>query len=129
MVAKAGNNRFDDWLDEERARARMGENEASVRKDFWRKIRRAAGQVPMVEDLVTAYYCALDRRTPGRVRAILLAALAYFIMPFDVVPDVIYGLGYTDDVTVLLAALNLVSAHIKPEHRRAAAGALDRDSP
>src|SRR5690606_22639230 len=61
--------------------------ERSVRARFWATARRAARHVPFMDEVVAAYYCALDQRTPARVRATLLAALAYFVLPFDVVPD------------------------------------------
>ena len=38
------------------------------------------------EDLLAAYYCAFDRETPLQVRAVLLGALAYFVLPFDGMP-------------------------------------------
>ena len=91
-----------------------------VRRRFWSTFRKAARQIPFAEDLVAAYYCALDPATPGSVRATLLGALAYFIMPFDIIPDFIAGLGFTDDATVLLAAIGMVRAHITPVHREAA---------
>ena len=56
------------------------EQERDARRDFWTTLKRLAGQVPFVEDLVAAYYCALDPATPMRVRGILLGALAYFIV-------------------------------------------------
>jgi uncharacterized membrane protein YkvA (DUF1232 family) len=59
---------------------RFKERERKVRRDFWTKLKHFAGQMPFVEDLVAAYYCALDPATPMRVRGILLAALAYFIL-------------------------------------------------
>ncbi len=95
-----------------------------VRGRFWSTFRKAARSIPFAEDLVAAYYCALDPATPARVRGILLAALAYFILPFDAIPDFIVGLGYTDDATILLAAIGLVRAHITPVHREAARRAL-----
>jgi uncharacterized membrane protein YkvA (DUF1232 family) len=73
---------------------------------------------------VAAYYCALDPATPTRVRATLLAALAYFVMPVDAIPDVLVGIGFSDDATVLLAAIAVVRAHITPGHRDAARRAL-----
>src|SRR5258708_2410657 len=95
-----------------------------VRSRFWTTFRKAARQIPFAEDLVAAYYCALDPATPTSVRATLLGALAYFVMPFDVIPDFIAGLGFTDDVTVLLAAIGMVRAHITSVHREAARRAL-----
>ena len=49
--------------------------------------RKAARQVPFMEDVVAGYYCALDPSTPAKVRATLLAALAYFVLPLDTIPD------------------------------------------
>lgn len=98
-----------------------------VRRKFWSTFRRAARFIPFSEELVAAYYCALDPATPHRVRAILLGALAYFILPFDAVPDIIAGLGFTDDVTVLVATISLVRAHISEKHRAKARAALAED--
>lgn len=47
-----------------------------VKKRFWPVLKRAMRQVPFSRDLVASYYCALDPRTPTKVRGILLAALA-----------------------------------------------------
>lgn len=99
--------------------------EQQVRDNFWRTVKRAAGRVPFMDELVAAYYCALDEKTPMRVKGILLAALAYFVVPFDVIPDLLVGLGFTDDIAVLTAAITTVSAHIKPAHRMAAKKALE----
>jgi uncharacterized membrane protein YkvA (DUF1232 family) len=90
-----------------------------VRRKFWATFRKAARYIPFADDLVAAYFCALDPETPHRVRAVLLAALAYFILPFDAVPDILAGVGFSDDVTVLVAAIALVRAHITPAHREA----------
>lgn len=98
--------------------------EETVRRKFWRTLRRAAGQIPFAEDLVAGFYCAIDPDTPPRVRGILFAALAYFVMPVDIVPDFLAGFGFTDDVTVLLTTLTAVKAHIRPAHRLAARNAL-----
>ena len=109
--------------------AKLAEWEKRVRNDFWSKIRRLAGKLPFVEDIVAAYYCALDPATPLRVRGMLLAAIAYFILPFDFVPDIIAGLGFADDAALVTAVVALVSAHITPTHRAAAARALDKELP
>jgi uncharacterized membrane protein YkvA (DUF1232 family) len=98
--------------------------EKKVRREFWDKLKRVAGSVPFAEDLVAGYYCALDQDTPLRVRGMLLGALAYFILPMDVVPDMILGLGFTDDAAVLATVFSLIAANIKPKHRMAAQNAL-----
>jgi uncharacterized membrane protein YkvA (DUF1232 family) len=97
-----------------------------VRRDFWIKFKRLAGRLPFAEELLAAYYCAFDRKTPRHVRTTLLGALAYFVLPADVVPDVLPVLGFTDDAALLATAIRLVSSHITPEHRAAAQAALKR---
>jgi uncharacterized membrane protein YkvA (DUF1232 family) len=108
---------------------RMDQDERIVRDGFWDKVRRTLGRVPFLDDAVAAYYCVLDQATPVRVRAILLGALAYFVLPSDLMPDILPGLGFTDDAAVLLAAFSAVRPHIKPRHREAAARALHKIQP
>ncbi|OYR10538.1 YkvA family protein [Brucella grignonensis] len=95
-----------------------------VKKGFWKTARRAGRMVPFMDEVVAAYYCALDQNTPTRVRMTLMAALAYFVLPFDVIPDMLVGIGFTDDIAVLMAALTAVRTHITPAHRIAAREAL-----
>lgn len=104
------------------------ENEETVRRGFWRKVRKAAGRIPFMDEVVAAYYCAIDRTTPARVRTAIFGALAYFILPLDVIPDFILGTGFTDDIAVLWATLTTVRNHILPRHRAAARAALGREA-
>lgn len=87
-----------------------------VEEGFWPKVRKMLGKVPFTQDLCAAYFCAMDDQTPTRVRGILMAALAYFIMPVDMIPDIVTGFGFTDDATVIATAIGLVSGYIKPGH-------------
>ena len=105
----------------------VARNEKRVRDGFWPKLRRFAARLPFVDHLVAAYYCAMDPRTPTQARAILLAALAYFVVPTDMVPDFILGLGFTDDATVIVTALTLVRQHINDTHYAAARAFLRGD--
>ena len=98
---------------------------AKIKRTFWATFRKAVRYVPFADDLVAAYFCAIDPATPHRVRAILLGALAYFVLPFDAVPDFLAGVGFSDDVTVLLGAIAMVRSHITADHRAAAKRAMD----
>ena len=95
-------------------------------RQFWKKLRRVLARIPFAEDLVAAYYCAVDSETPAYVRAVLFGAVAYFILPVDMVPDFLAGLGFTDDASVLAAAVAAVGRHMQPKHRTLAKGALAR---
>ena len=61
---------------------------AAIRENFWRTAKKAARQVPFMEEVVAAYYCALDKEHAAARQGILLAALGYFILPADTIPDV-----------------------------------------
>lgn len=106
---------------------KMARDAQVVKAGFWRKVRSTLGKVPFTEDAVAAYYCATDRNTPAYVKAILMAAIAYFVIPADVIPDFIVGLGFTDDAAVLMAALSAIRGHLTPAHRSRARDFLDRD--
>lgn len=101
--------------------------EKSVRRKFWPTLRKAARHLPFSRDVVAAFYCALDPQTPTRVRGILLAALGYFVMPFDIIPDFFAVIGFTDDIAVLTLALSMIRGHIRQEHYDAADRALENE--
>ena len=94
--------------------------EKRVRSKFWSTVKKAARSVPAMEEFIAGYYCALDKDTPASVRGTLLAALAYFVLPLDMLPDFIAGFGFTDDVAVMLAAVSAVRGNITDAHRAAA---------
>jgi len=106
--------------------SRMKSDERVVKRGFWRKMRRTAGMVPFSEEAVAAYCCARDSNTPLHVKAVILGALAYFIVPTDLIPDIIIGFGFTDDIAVFWAAWRANSGHITNEHRTRAAELLER---
>ena len=105
---------------------RLAQDRDSVRRRFWIKLKQVVAKLPFAEDLLAAYYCAFDRETPRHVQLALLGAIAYFILPFDFVPDMLPVLGFTDDAAVLATAIRLVATHITPEHREAARAAMKR---
>jgi uncharacterized membrane protein YkvA (DUF1232 family) len=101
-------------------------NEAAIARDFWPKLKRSLARIPFAEDVLAAFYCAFDPATPLKVKGILLAALAYFIMPIDVIPDVLLGLGFTDDMAVLYTAISMIRSHMTQTHRDKAKETLDK---
>jgi uncharacterized membrane protein YkvA (DUF1232 family) len=105
---------------------RLAQDRESVRKRFWSKLKQVAARLPFAEDLLAAYYCAFDKETPRHVQVALMGAVAYFILPFDFIPDMMPVLGFTDDAAVLATAIRLVASHITDDHREAARAALRR---
>src|ERR1700692_333631 len=110
----------DSWQDIAGLSRRIAADEAELRRKLWRALKREAANIPFVENALTAHYCAFDRQTPLYVKAALIGAVVYFIIPDDLIPDSIPVLGYADDAAVMAAAMKIFASHIKPEHRQAA---------
>lgn len=100
------------------------EQKKTVRQKLLATARKAARQIPFMEDVVAGYYCALDPATPAKVRVSVLAALAYFVLPIDTIPDFLIGVGFGDDATILMAAIAMIRGHMHDDHYDAAREAL-----
>ncbi|OXE35138.1 MAG: hypothetical protein CGW95_15685 [Phenylobacterium zucineum] len=101
-------------------------NERRVRRGFLPKVARFAAAIPFASDIVSVWYCAQDPETPLAAKGMMMAALAYFVLPMDAVPDFLGVIGFTDDAAVLAAVIAVVGRHLKPEHRKAADALLIR---
>lgn len=102
------------------------ENEKYVRDGFWKKIRAIAQVFPFAKDAIELYFCAIDPKTPLGAKVIAFSALAYLILPLDLIPDIIPVGGYADDVAAIIAAVGSLQIHITDEHRKKAADCLNR---
>ncbi|MCZ8044991.1 YkvA family protein [Bosea sp. (in: a-proteobacteria)] len=113
------------FTDEEMAAIRKSlRDEARFGAEFLGRLKRVARRIPFAEDLLAAWFCARDPATPRRVRMTLLAALGYFVLPLDALPDIMPLLGFTDDAAVIAAALAAVASSITPGHREKAKQAM-----
>jgi uncharacterized membrane protein YkvA (DUF1232 family) len=99
------------------AMRRAARDEQGVIADMWGLMRKIGRRLPFAEDVLAAFYCATDPATERRVKITLIGAIAYFVMPFDVIPDVLPIIGFSDDAALLAAAIASVAGAIKPEHR------------
>lgn len=84
--------------------------------EFWKKIRRFARRagLEVVEKALWLYYALQHPQTPAWAKRTIIGALAYFILPIDIIPDLAPVLGFTDDLSMLLVAIGTVSAYITP---------------
>jgi uncharacterized membrane protein YkvA (DUF1232 family) len=101
-------------------------DEQDVRQNFWPKLQQNLARIPFADDVLAAWYCATDQNTPLKVKGTLFGALAYFILPIDIIPDFILGLGFTDDLAVLMTAMTLMKNHITQAHRDQARDTITR---
>ena len=86
---------------------------------FWAKVRRfavVAGR-EVIEKVLWLYYAAQSPATPAWARSVIYGALAYFVLPMDAIPDLIPGVGFTDDLGALAAAIAAVSMYIDDDVR------------
>ncbi len=97
-------------------------------RGFARKARRLAGRLPFVRDAVAMWFALRDDATPIWARFMVAGALAYFLMPFDAVPDIVAGLGFTDDAAVVFGTLKTLHGYVTDEHYRLADVWLGRDA-
>lgn len=81
---------------------------------LWRKLARQTKRAgrDVVERALQLHYAARRPDTPAWARRTAYGALAYFILPTDAVPDFLVGLGYTDDLAALTAAIATLSSYI-----------------
>ncbi|HAS6737380.1 TPA: DUF1232 domain-containing protein [Vibrio parahaemolyticus] len=92
--------------------------QAPDEKTFWRKMKgsvKKAGEEIAVMG-IKSWLAMTDSNTAVRYKAILGGALAYFVLPTDMVPDVLAGVGFTDDMAALTLAANSVGNAITKEH-------------
>jgi len=101
--------------------------QARIRVKFWPTVKKALRIIPFMDEVVAAYFAMLDPQTPIRARLILIGALAYFVLPFDLVPDFIFGVGFFDDASILAAAIASVRSSITDDHREVARQAIAGD--
>ena len=101
-------------------------NEQRVTRGFWPKIRRVATKIPFAGDALSIWFCARDPATPAGAKAMMMAGLAYFVLPTDAVPDFLAVVGFTDDAAVIAALLAIVGKNLKPRHKAEARQLLDQ---
>lgn len=101
-------------------------NEERVRRGFLPKIRQVASRVPFAADALSVWWCARDPETPTAAKGMMLAALAYFVLPLDALPDILPAIGFTDDAAVFAALMAILGRTLKPRHKDAARAFLAR---
>lgn len=99
-------------------------SEGGFRARAQRYVRRAGWAVG--EPALALYHTLHEPELPAWARSVIYGALGYFLTPWDAAPDFIPGVGYSDDLGVLTAALATVAAHVTPAARERARTQLAR---
>ena len=93
------------------------ENVAIVEDGFEEKIKGNLARLPFLRDAVALYFCAIDSQVPVGKKIMAFAALAYFIMPIDAIPDAIPIAGFTDDAAMIAGAVAALDSVVTQEHK------------
>ncbi len=89
-------------------------------KKFLNFASHVGKNLAFLQQALVLYFCFQDEETPKYVKAVIVGALGYMILPVDLMPDAIVGLGWLDDIAVLGIAFKLANRYIKPYHEEKA---------
>ena len=78
------------------------------------KVAKKVGSV-ILYPVLLLYNMYKSPSTSSKDKLMIIAPLAYFILPIDLIPDMILGLGYADDGIAVMAALKAITTSITPE--------------
>lgn len=87
------------------------------------KVAKKAG-VKAIYAALLLYYALLDGEVPMKDKAIVIGALGYFILPVDLIPDLLPG-GYADDAGAMILALQTIWNNITPATKAKARNRLE----
>jgi len=88
-------------------------------ESFWNKLKGFAGKagIKVVYMALLLYYMLIDDAVDIKSKVTIVAGLGYFIFPFDLIPDLLPVIGFTDDMSVLMITLSIVRGKINDTHR------------
>ena len=81
---------------------------------FWTKVQKFSKKAgtSVVYAVLLLYFTLQKPNVPLKVKATIIGALGYFILPLDIIPDLAVGVGYVDDLSVVLFALVQVAFYV-----------------
>ena len=85
-----------------------------VNERFEKKLERVGGSMRFAQDLVALFRYFMDPDVAWQRKTVVVAALLYFIMPIDAVPDLAPFVGYLDDFGVIMAVTKFMSGELAP---------------
>ena len=104
------------------------EKDLHAKKGFWEKIKRLPSKVgrKTLYYALTMHYTLQNPKTSTKDKALIYGALAYFILPTDIVSDFLPVIGFTDDIVALVLAATRVMRNITPDIKEKARQKLNK---
>ena len=88
--------------------------EEFVEEGLWTKLERVGKKISFAKDIFALYKYMIDHAVSWHRKAIVVAALVYFISPIDSIPDIAPLVGYLDDLGVITAVLKYLGSELIP---------------
>lgn len=98
-----------------------------VNDRFEEKLERVGGSLRFAQDLIALFRYFMDPGVAWQRKTIVVAALLYFIIPIDAIPDLAPFVGYLDDFGVILAVTKYMSNELVPYYSIPAASTGGQD--
>ncbi|RKY92981.1 MAG: DUF1232 domain-containing protein [Ignavibacteriae bacterium] len=90
----------------------LKEDEEYVEENLWAKLEKSGKKISFAKDIVALYNFMKDPLVRWHRKAIVIAALIYFIVPLDTIPDLTPFFGYLDDLGVITALLKYLGSEL-----------------
>lgn len=83
---------------------------------LWNKIKSAAAKAgrKVIYNALLLYYMLTDATIPLKHKRLIVGVLGYFILPIDLIPDILPGTGFADDLIALLYVVKVLHDSITP---------------
>jgi uncharacterized membrane protein YkvA (DUF1232 family) len=85
-----------------------------VEENLWTKLERVGKKISFARDILALVNYMRDSSVSWHRKAIVVAALVYFISPIDTIPDIAPLFGYLDDLGVIAALLKFLGSELIP---------------
>lgn len=84
------------------------------KKSFWEKLKKVGKKagIKLTAYAVALYCLLLDDNVSIKEKGMIIGALGYFISPLDLIPDIMAGVGYTDDICGMLFILKKLNKYM-----------------
>lgn len=89
-----------------------------VDENLWEKVERIGKKISFAKDIMALYRYMKDKYVSWHRKAIVAAALIYFISPIDAIPDIAPLIGYLDDLGVITALLKYLGSELIPYYEK-----------
>jgi len=85
-----------------------------VDENLWGKLEKSGKRISFAKDILALYNYMKDPFVKWYRKTIVVAALIYFIVPIDTIPDLTPFFGYLDDLGVIATLLKYLGSELIP---------------